>query len=150
MTFSHTVATRAPAERIWAVWTDVANWPHWDTELVSASLTGPFEQGAKGTLKPRGAPVSGFVLSEVTPGRSYTFTTTLPLGKLYVRRYLTDSPTLAFTHEVRFTGPLAPVFEVVLGARYRKALPEVMQRLRACRGDGLSAVQTRCETHPAP
>ncbi len=131
MTFSHSTPTHALPERVWAVWTDVANWPRWDTELVSASLTGPFEQGARGTLKPRGAPVSSFVLSEVTPGQSYTFTTALPLGKLHVRRYLTRGETLTFTHEVGFTGLSAPVFSALLGARYRKALPEAMQKLRA-------------------
>ena len=131
MTFRHSTPTHALPESVWAVWTDVANWPQWDMELVYASLTGPCERGTRGRLKPRGAPASSFVLSEVTPGQSYTFTTALPLGELHVRRYLTQGETLTFTHEVDFTGPSAPVFRALLDARYRKALPDAMQKLRA-------------------
>lgn len=129
MIFSHTRVVYAPPERVWAVWNDVAGWPRWDTELVSASLAGNFAEGSKRTLKPRGAPTSSFTLTEVTPGRSYTFTTTLPLGELHVRRTLGSGPEVTFTHEVRSTGLSAP-FGALLGRRYRRALPVAMAGLR--------------------
>ncbi len=130
MTFAHTEVVHAPPERVWAVWTDVAGWPRWDTELASASLAGSFAEGSRGTLKPRGTPTASFTLTEVTPGQSYTFATALPLGKLLVRRTLRSGPEVTFTHEVRFTGLSAPLFGALLGRRYQRALPVAMARLR--------------------
>src|SRR3712207_563000 len=79
MRFDHTVETTAPPERIWIAWTTVRRWPERDTELISATLEGGFALCAKGTLKPKKGPASGFTISELTPGESYAFTTRLPL-----------------------------------------------------------------------
>lgn len=38
MKFSHTLKTSAPPERIWEIWTDVAHWSKWDSELPLCSL----------------------------------------------------------------------------------------------------------------
>lgn len=132
MKFAHTAWTTAPPEKIWAAWTDVKRWPQWDTELASASLEGGFAIDAKGKLKPKRGPASGFTISELTPGESYAFTTRLPLCELEVRRRLTrkDGGGACFTHEVTFTGPLSFVFGNLLGRRYREALPAVMENLR--------------------
>jgi hypothetical protein len=131
MHFKHTLQTTATPESIWAVWTDVKRWPSWDTELEEASLAGPFALGAQGILKSKGAPPSTFTISQLDMGRSYTFTTKLPLAQLHVRRYLNDinSATL-FTHEVSFSGSLAFVFARVLGGRFQAALPGVMRNIQ--------------------
>jgi hypothetical protein len=119
---------------VWAVWTDVGGWPKWETELESASVEGGgLTLGAKGTLRPRRGPTSSFVVSEFEPGRGYAFTTRLPLCELVVRRRLSgeggDGGT-AFTHEVSFGGPLSFLFGVLLGRRFRDALPNVMENVR--------------------
>lgn len=40
MQFEHTITTTASAEAIWALWTDVAGWPRWDTPVEWARLDG--------------------------------------------------------------------------------------------------------------
>ena len=131
MRFDHTVQTTAPPEKIWDAWTDVENWPEWDTELAWASLHGSFALGVKGRLKPRRGPASEFCISQLTPGESYEFTIRLPLCELKVRRHLTRRDIGAFfTHEVLFVGPLSFVFGNLLGLRYREMLPMVMENLR--------------------
>ena len=128
MTFSHTLETNAP-EEVWRRWIEVETWHEWDTEVEEVSLRGEFEPGAKGTLTPKTGPKTSFTITELTPEQSYTFTTDLPLAKLYVRRYFTSSRT-AFTHEVSFAGTLAPLFGFLLGRRFQKVLPQVMVNLR--------------------
>ena len=131
MRFSHTVRTTAPPEEIWSLWTDVARWPDWDTELASASLDGDFGLGATGTLKPERGPASRFTIAELSPGEGYAFMIGLPLCRLGVaRRLAREAGGTSFTHEVSFEGPLSFVFGALLGGRYRWALPGVMENLR--------------------
>jgi hypothetical protein len=135
MKFSHTLATTATPEKIWHLWTDVEHWHIWDTELQSASLSGDFALRAQGKLKPKTGPESGFVISQLEPQRSYTFTTQLPFCKLNVRRYLmtngdSDNNRTTFTHEVSFDGISAVVFGYLLGRQFQTVLPTVMENLR--------------------
>lgn len=129
--FSHTIETSALPEAIWRVWTDVPNWKVWDDGLKSAELNGPFVADTKGVLIPDKGPRSTFKLTEVLPDQSYTFRTRLPLGALYVKRFLsTKNGKTAFTHEVWFTGPTKGIFGRMLGRNYRKNLPDVMEKIR--------------------
>ncbi|BAY17211.1 hypothetical protein NIES2109_14700 [Nostoc sp. HK-01] len=131
MKFSHTVKTNATPEQIWEIWVDVNNWQKWDTELEFASIEGDFTLYARGKLKPKNAPVSVFFISEFESKKSYTFTTQLPLCKLNVRRYLTVNQSgTFFTHEISFTGILSFLFSNLLGRKFQKVLPEVMDKLR--------------------
>ncbi len=128
MTFSHSLKTDAP-EEVWRRWLKVETWHEWDTEVKEASLEGDFKLSAKGTLTPKTGFEASFTITEFTPQQSYTFTTALPLAKLHVRRYFSENRT-TFTHEVSFTGLLAPLFGRLLGQRFQKVLPEVMANLR--------------------
>lgn len=134
MSFSHTVETSASPEAIWSIWTAVGRWPEWDVELESAQLDGSFQLGAIGQLTPKVGPPSHFVISQLDPNKSYTFTTQLPLCKLKVHRFFQPNrgvdDALRFTHEVSFSGPLAFLFNALLGARFRRALPVAMQEIK--------------------
>lgn len=129
--FSHTVETSASPEVIWRVWTDVPNWKAWDDGLKTAQLNGPFVANTKGVLIPDKGPRSTFMLTEVIAGQSYTFKTKLPLGALYVKRFLTNqNGKTAFTHEVWFIGLTKGIFGRALGRKYREILPGVMEKIR--------------------
>lgn len=129
--FSHTVITTAAPERIWQIWTDVANWKAWDKGLKAAELSGPFVAGSTGKLIPDKGPTSRFKLTEVVAGQSYTFKTKLPLGALYVKRTLgQQNGKTAFTHEVWFTGLTKGIFGNALGKNYRNILPDVMTTIK--------------------
>jgi hypothetical protein len=129
--FSHTVETTASPAGIWRIWTDVPNWKSWDDGLKSAELNGPFAAGTTGTLIPDKGPKSRFVLTEVIDEQSYTVKTKLPLGALYVKRYLSvrDGKTI-FTHDVWFRGVTKGIFGRALGRNYRRILPEVMGKIK--------------------
>jgi Polyketide cyclase / dehydrase and lipid transport len=130
--FSYTLETTANKERFWHVWTDVENWPTWDTPLREVRLEGNLQQGATGKLTTQNGQVSSFTISECTPMQSYSFTTQLPGAKLVVRRYISKESLdkLQFTHHVSFEGPLAFLFAGLLGKGFTKALPPVMENLK--------------------
>jgi hypothetical protein len=131
MKFSHTLKTTAVPAKIWLVWTDVAHWSEWDTELRDALLEGAFGLGSIGQLTPKTGRVARFKVSQFNPGESYTLTVALPLASLNIRRYLKiQSDGVYFTHEVSFGGILAFVFGFLLGRRFRSVLPSVMANVK--------------------
>lgn len=131
MKFSHTLKTSASQEKIWAIWTDVEHWSKWDTELSDSRLENAFVLGAVGKLTPKAGRVSSFRISQLSTGKSYTFTLKLPLCKLNVYRHLhSQSDGTYFTHEVSFQGLLAFLFGLLLGRRFRIVLPSVMENIK--------------------
>jgi hypothetical protein len=126
--FFYTLETSANKETFWRIWTDVKNWPQWDTPLKEASLEGAFQQGGKGTLVTAQGQRSSFTITEFKPMQSYAFTTQLPGAKLTIRRYFSSPST--FTHHVTFSGPLSFLFAALLGRGFMKALPPVMENLK--------------------
>lgn len=135
--FAVTLKTSAPPAAVWAVWTAVADWPTWDTELASATLDGSFVLGATGRLVPRRGRAAGFRVSALIPDTAYTFTTGLPLAALHVRRVLVPAaradgtPATRITHEVWFDGLLGGLFASRFGPAFRAALPRVVAAVAA-------------------
>jgi hypothetical protein len=130
--FFCTLRTTANKETFWRIWTDVKNWPKWDTPLREARLEGKLEQGAKGKLTTQNGQVSSFTISDFKVMQHYTFTTQLPGARLVVKRYITNEAANAFqfTHHVSLEGPLAFLFAGLLGKGFMKALPPVMENLK--------------------
>jgi Polyketide cyclase / dehydrase and lipid transport len=80
----HTHDSDAAPEAIFALWTDVAGWPAWDSSLVATTLDGPFAAGTTGTLHPQGMPEPiAFRLTAVEPGAGFADETRL--GPLVLR-----------------------------------------------------------------
>ncbi len=85
MSFEHTgtVTTSAPAEAVWALWSDIETWSDWDPSVVAVTLDGPFAAGTTGTMTLAGpfeVPVS---LEVVEPGARYL--DQLTMGELVIR-----------------------------------------------------------------
>ncbi len=129
--FWHSLPTTADRNAVWQTWTDVPNWKTWDTGLQDATINGAFTLGAKGTILSLEGRTSKFEVVAIDPGISYTIKTRLPLGSLYVKRYMTDDELgLTFTHEVWFAGLTKGIFAKAFGANFRVLLPEVMQNVK--------------------
>jgi uncharacterized protein YndB with AHSA1/START domain len=126
-----TASTTRP-DRVWRLWTQPASWGDWDRGLTSASLDGPFGPGARGRLVDTSGRTSRFVVEEVETGRHVRVRVRLPAASLVLdRSVLTssgDDETLV-RHDVRFEGPLGPVFAVLLGRRFRRLLPPTLEAL---------------------
>jgi len=129
--FWYSMETTAPPNEIWAVWIDVPNWKNWDTGLNDASIIGEFKLDAKGEIISLENRKSKFKVVEFIKGKSYTYKTKLPLGSLYVKRYVeTKDGKTIFTHEVWFKGLTKGIFAKAFGEKFRGMLPDVLTNIK--------------------
>lgn len=105
---------------VWEHWTEPEHWPHDDPDIAAARINGPLAVGCLGWIRPVTGPRQTFkiVLVDVR-GRRFQLRVRLPGARLRLERELThgDNGLATVTHRVRLTGPLAPVWDAVLGRR---------------------------------
>jgi hypothetical protein len=129
--FSFTVSVNNTIEKVWDTLIDVSTWHLWDTEIIEAKLDGEFQVGAKGAMIPKRGPKLKFYISEMTPKKSYTINTLLPVGELVIARNLKNvGGKIEFTDDIQFTGPLKIIFGLMLGGQFRKVLPDVLHKFK--------------------
>lgn len=109
-------------DRVWAVATDVDNWPSWDPHEQAARLDGPFAAGGTGWSKPNGGPATSWTITEVTERRSWSSECPLPGGKLAGTNEFesTSDGRIRCAKTVLVTGPLVPLFRLYFGRRIRR------------------------------
>lgn len=129
--FWYSMNTAASSEAIWSIWTDVPNWKDWDTGLKDASIEGEFDLASEGVIISLEDRKSKFKVVEFVEGQTYTYKTKLPMGSLYVKRYLTEeNGKTTFTHEVWFKGLTGRLFSKVFGKKFRRMLPDVLRNIK--------------------
>jgi len=104
---SATAQTRAPVERVWEVYRDVARWPLWDKGLALYRPDGPFATGTNGVLRPVGGPELPFTLVLVEEGHRFVDRTPVgPEAAIIGRHELVALATgTRITHTVEIDGP---------------------------------------------
>lgn len=143
---SHSVTAAVDPRIVWDRWTDVEHWPADDPDCEKAQLNGPLAKGALGWTKPRGGRRVTFRIAEVDR-RAWRFAleSKLPLGVLVFGHTLqrpetseegvdesadaVDSDVWVMTHTVTITGPLAKVWDRLIGRRIAQGLPVVMDNI---------------------
>ena len=122
---------RATMGEIWELWADVAAWPKWDRELEWANLEGDFRDGATGSLKPKGWPVSKFCITISEKGRSFTCTSKLPFTKMIFIHSVAacGEGRVKITHRARIKGLLAPLLFLTLRRNLKRGLLQAVQTL---------------------
>ena len=91
-------------------------------------MEGEMALGSTGQITPLSGPASQFEVTEFDPKISCAFVTRLPLAQLTVARSFNADRT-AFTHRVRFSGPMGVAVARMFGPGFRKALPPTMRKL---------------------
>ncbi|MEC3980704.1 SRPBCC family protein [Amycolatopsis sp. H20-H5] len=126
--YEHTVTTTAPADAVWALWSDVSRWTEWDTSLEAITLDGPFAPGSGGTMTIPGQPLITYILTEVEPGVAFSDETAIPGGVLRFGHRLTTADGLTtITHRVEIDGP--PEMAKEFGPVVTEDVPEAMRAL---------------------
>ena len=122
--------TRARPEHVWTLWADVAEWKQWDAEVESSQLEGAFVVGGRGSLKPKGGPMSPFVLTHVEPLAAFTDRSSLPLFTLdFVHVMRVEGEETVIEHRIEMNGPLTFLFRRLIGANLERGLPGAVERL---------------------
>ena len=129
--FEYSILVNNSQQKVWDFLIDVERWKEWDTELENSTLLEKFSLGAKGVLTPKKGPKLKLHISELTPNKSYTFMTKMPVGTLEIKRTIENKGNqIEFTDDIKFTGFLKRVFGLMLGGGFKSVLPEVMQNFK--------------------
>jgi len=127
------ITSTAAPEAFFLRWADLATWPQWNLDTEWVRLDGPFAEGATGRLKPKGGPQVAFVVERLVPGREFVDVSFL-LGARLVFDHQVRAADDGRTHVsvgVRLTGPLAPLWRLVLGKGIAASLQGDLDRLAA-------------------
>ncbi len=132
-----TTTIAAPAERVWGILSDVERWSSWTASVTSVELDGPLVVGAKAKVRQPKLPATTWTVTEVVPGRSFTWRATSPGSQATGEHVVT--PGGDDRCEVRLVldqeGPLGSLF----GLLYRGLTRRYVQM----EADGLTAEATK-------
>ena len=110
----------APVERVWEVLREVERWPEWAPTVTSVRRLdeGPLAVGSKARIEQPKIPPTEYVVTELEPGRSFTWVATGPGVRTTARHLLEELGTVRtrVTLAVEQAGPLG----VVMGRFYRR------------------------------
>jgi len=128
-TFSKTY-TGLDKEKIWAIWTDVNNWPTWHGDLDYCKLEGGFAVGSFFMLKPKGAPAVKITLTEIIAGCEFTDCTRFVGAKMYDTHKMEETKEgLRLTNKLVVTGPLKWLWIMLVAKKVADSVPEEMDAL---------------------
>jgi len=111
--FAASVTIRARPEAVWALLTDAAGYPAWNSTVVK--IDGRIAAGEKLTVHAKAAPGRAFPLkvTAFTPPRSMVWAGGMPLGLFTGARSFTLTPLadgeVAFVMREAYSGLLAPL-----------------------------------------
>jgi hypothetical protein len=129
--FSEEITVNTTPERIFGLYEDVANWKQWDPDVASSSISGPFEVGTTGKLKPSKGPQTKISIVSVLKNKSFTVQSRLPLCTVtFEHELIPVNSNTRVIHRVSFTGPLSFFFSRVVGSQIRKGLPGTLLGLK--------------------
>jgi hypothetical protein len=111
--FATSITIRARAESVWALLTDAAGYPAWNSTIEK--IDGRIAAGERMKLYAKATPGRAFSLkiTDVSPGRGMTWIGGMPLGLFKGTRRLTLTPgsgdEVEFAMVETYAGPLAPL-----------------------------------------
>ena len=123
----------APPDRLWAVLSDVRRWPQWLPTVDAVTPREPDrpdEVGAVYTVEQPGMPRADWTMTDIDPGRSFTWESARPGIRTVGTHTLTPAPDGSTTIAlgIEWSGLLAPLVRLTLG---RKSLDYVTREAAA-------------------
>jgi uncharacterized protein YndB with AHSA1/START domain len=132
-----TTTVQAPAARVWEILSDVERWPSWTASVQQVVLDGPLAVGAVAKVRQPKLPPTAWTVTEVVPGRSFTWESKAPGSHAVGEHEVT--PTGESTSEVRLRLEQRGPFGSLIGLLYRGLTKRYVQM----EADGLAAEATK-------
>ncbi len=118
-----TATSTATPAAFFTKWADMATWPEWNQDTEWVTLDGPFEQGATGTLKPKGGPKTKFVVTELTSTEFVDASKLIGARLIFAHKVVTDGVHTTVTVRISMEGPLRRLWTAIMGGNLAKSLP---------------------------
>lgn len=132
MTIEERIRISVPPNVIDEIWCEVDRWNQWDPDTKQAFLAGPFSVGTKGKIIPAKGMGVPMIVTERTPGRSFTVEGYIPLFRMHFEHVVMPSESGSeVLHRVWFSGVLSFLFEPGVAKQVRDGLPKTMRSLKA-------------------
>jgi uncharacterized membrane protein len=134
MRFDDEIVIDVPAAEVWAIYSDVEHWSDWTASVSRVELVGGdrVAVGARARIEQPKLPKAEWEVSEVVPGRSWTWVATAPGVRSTAIH--TVEPIDASTTRVHQTliqkGPLAAIAGRLYGKLTRRYLAMEAQGLK--------------------
>lgn len=117
-------------KRIWALWTDVNNWPIWHGDLDYCKLDGKFSVGSYFMLKPKGAPAVKITLTDIVAEQSFTDCTHFFGAKMYDTHKMEETKDgLLLSNKIVVCGPLKWLWIWLVANNVAKSVPHELDAL---------------------
>jgi uncharacterized protein YndB with AHSA1/START domain len=129
-----TLKASASPERVWQIWSDVSTWPHWNPDVLSVSIDGPFASGTHGRMTTKAGGTHDITLRDVDPGRSFELETSpIPLGRFHFACEVRPSGAHASTisQSISIHGPLGPLYSAMMGPRIAQGFEPILSGLKS-------------------
>jgi hypothetical protein len=128
--YSRSRDTSAPADAVWALWSDTATWPSWNPDVTAMQLDGPFLAGTTGKMTTTSG-VRAIKLVEVSAGHGFALEAKpVPLTTFTFRCEIDQHANGArISQSVALSGPLAPVLSMLMGNRIAATFEPVLAGL---------------------
>ena len=131
MKFEDSITIDTTPEQVFLTYKDVANWPTWDPETVSASIDGDFVVGSTGKIKPGKEPETKITWVEVTPDKSFTVECKLPLCKMqFIHEMTAQNSRTLVVNKIELTGILASIFGLLIGSKLKQGVRQSLLGLK--------------------
>ncbi len=131
MQVEHSVVVKAPAERVFRIYEDVAAWHTWDPDTKRASIQGPFAVGTRGSLTPTKGNTVPMLLTKVEPGSCFTVESKIPLFRMvFEHELIPQGAAVKVVHRVTFSGLLSALLGRMLAKQLNQGLPVTLANLK--------------------
>jgi uncharacterized membrane protein len=113
MRFDHSVTVQAPADRVWAIFSDVAHWPEWTPTITAVERLdeGRIHVGARTRIRQPKLPVAVWEVTELVEGQYFEWVSKAPgIKTTGGHRVTTTEEGTVVTATIIQEGPLGWVF----------------------------------------
>jgi len=125
------IKIKTTPQQVFAIYKDVANWPSWDPETVSASIDGDFVVGTTGKIKPGKEPETKITWVEVTPDKSFTVECKLPLCKMqFIHEMTAENDKTLVVNRIELTGLSSSIFGWLIGSKLKQGVQQSLLGLK--------------------
>lgn len=129
---SASVTSPASPAAVFRRWEDMATWPEWNSDTEWVRRDGPFAEGTRGVLKPKGGPRVKFVIDKLVPEREFVDVSLLPGARLVFRHVVTPVDGGSRVEvDVSITGATGWVWRRLLGKGFRTSAQRDLEGLVA-------------------